>query len=141
MHALTTYWKRVHGSYLNDTQLEQMSSLDDMLVGCSFCYNTCTSSQFQFIYHPLYLNCYRFNSGFNASQQPTELSTVINGGIVNSLTIDLYAGLSDSQNYADNLLFKVSFSSKLLCKRNHLYICHQNEKLILVQNDTTCLQL
>ena len=105
---LDEHMRETTGAYLSTAQKERMSSLDDMLVGCKFAYASCSSSQFQFIYHPLYMNCYRFNSGFNASQQSSGLTNVVSAGIMNSLTIDLYAGLSDSQNYADNLLFKVS---------------------------------
>ena len=108
---LDEYMKQTTGSYLSNAQKERMSSLDDMLVGCKFSFDSCSSSQFQFVYHPLYMNCYRFNSGFNASQQSTELNKIVSAGIVNSLTIDLYSGLSDSQNYADNMLFKVSTKS------------------------------
>ena len=124
---LDEYMKQTTGSYLSNAQKERMSSLDDMLVGCKFSFDSCSSSQFQFIYHPLYLNCYRFNSGFNASQQPATLASVVGSGNINSLTIDLYAGLTDSQNYADNLLFKVIFIvGRFLIKKKTFFTVNSN---------------
>ena len=79
-----------------------MSNLYDILVTCIFNFVPCNSSQFEFIYHPLYHNCYRFNSGFDAQHRATPLITVLTSGLVSGLTLDLYAGLTDSQNYENN---------------------------------------
>ena len=96
MHALTTYWKRVHGSYLNDTQLEQMSSLDDMFVAClAPGFIGCNASSFHYVFHPTNNQCYRYNP-----------SVVQLAGLSNALIVDLFLGASDTQHAADPLLVK-----------------------------------
>ena len=37
-------------------------SINEMLISCEFDSNKCDSSDFDWIYHALYGNCYRFNS-------------------------------------------------------------------------------
>ena len=97
---LDKYWREMTGNYLNDAQKEKMSDLNDMLISCQFGFLTCNVSDFEFIYHPYHYNCYRFNSG--AGSFP--IKKVLFSGEASALTIDLYTGLTDSQNYPNNTL-------------------------------------
>ena len=97
---LDHYWRETTGSYLSDAQKEKMSDLNDMLISCQFGFLACNASDFEFIYHPNHLNCYRFNSGYGSSP----IKSVLFSGEASALTIDLYTGLTDSQNYPNNTL-------------------------------------
>ena len=82
---LQRWHKTVRGSYLNDTQKEALaSSLDTMLVACSFKGAACSSANFTAMFHPFFLNCWRFNA--DASQY-TQIA-----GDANALSLTLYAG-------------------------------------------------
>jgi hypothetical protein len=48
-------------------------SLDDVLIGCKFNYQECTSADFSWEYDKHYGNCYSFNSGFNSSGHKVDL--------------------------------------------------------------------
>ena len=102
---LDKYWHKTTGSYLNDAQKEKMSDLNDMLISCQFGFLTCNASDFEFMYHPYHHNCYRFNSGAGSSP----ILSVLVSGDVSALTLDLYTGLSDTQNYPNNTLSKGKF--------------------------------
>ena len=106
MWQLDTYWKNTTGSYLSLDQKTQMSSLSDILIYCKIGFFACSPKNFQFIYHLSYYNCYRFNSGVDANQQATTLLSTVTSGFVSALTIDLYAGLSDSQYNSPSSQFK-----------------------------------
>ena len=99
---LDKYWRETTGSYLNDAQKGKMSNLNDMLISCKFGFLTCNESDFEFIYHPYHHNCYRFNSGAVSSP----IKKVLFSGEASALTIDLYTGLTDTQNYPNNTLIK-----------------------------------
>ena len=108
MWQLDTYWKNTTGSFLSIDQKTQMSSLSDIFISCTFGHQKCSLNSFQFIYHPSYYNCYRFNSGVDVNQQATPLITTLFSGLVNGLSIELYAGLSDSQYNTSSSQFKVT---------------------------------
>ena len=109
MHALNAYWKREHGSYLNNSQLKQMSSLDDMFIAClDPGFVDCNVSSFHYIYHPKFYQCYSYNS--------TEVQLA---GLSNSLVVDLFLGASDTQRDADRLLYTGV----------HVYVKHASEYL------------
>ena len=102
---LDKYWRKTTGSYLSDAEKAKMSDLNDMFISCQFGFLTCNVSDFEFIYHPLHHNCYRFNS------RADNVKTILLSGEVSQLTIDLYTGLTDSQNYPNNTLAKgISFA-------------------------------
>ena len=87
----------MHGSYLNDTQLEHMSSLDDMFIDClAPGFVDCNASSFHYVFHPTF---YRYNQ-----------SVVQLAGLANSLVLDLFLGASDTQRDADRLLVKGVFA-------------------------------
>ena len=96
---LNIYLRNTTGSYLNDDQAAQMSDLNDYLVACSFNSQVCNASHFSFLYHPNFFNCYRFNSGLDSQNRPVAPQKLLTTGYMSALTLDLYAGLSDSQNY------------------------------------------
>ena len=95
---LDKYWRETTGHYLNDAQKEKMSDLNDILISCQFGFMWCNVADFEFMYHPLHHNCYRFNS--DAAKR------VLLSGEMSALKIDLYTGLTDSQNYPSNILSK-----------------------------------
>ena len=97
---LNSYWKQVHGSYLNDTQLELMSSIDDMFISCVAPGRLpCSASSFLYVFYPMNGQCYRYNS-----------SDVELAGIDNSLVVDLFMGASDTQQAADPFIIKGIFA-------------------------------
>jgi hypothetical protein len=53
-----------HAPWFNDTLRKSFGySLDEMLIKCEFNSKPCNLSWFEWFYHPLYSNCYKFNSG------------------------------------------------------------------------------
>ena len=107
---LDKYLRKTTGSYLSDAQKEKMSDLNDMLVSCQFGFLACNVSDFEFIYHPYHHNCYRFSSGSGSSS----LKRVQVAGESNGLILDLYTGLTDTQNYPNNTLIKGTYKVVLL---------------------------
>ena len=65
-----------------------MSDLDTMLITCEFQGRACNASDFEFYFHPFYLNCYRFNSDGKR--------TVSMAGERSELKLELYAGLPNA---------------------------------------------
>ncbi len=114
---LDAYWMNKTGSYLSLEQKSRMSNLDDMLVDCRFNTAPCDSSQFEFVHHPFFYSCYRFNSGINANKQTVPISSQLAPGYATALTLDLYAGLTDYQNYANNTLTKGFLATQFACFR------------------------
>ena len=104
MWLLDTYMQNKTGERLSDAQRKRMSDLNDLLVSCSFSFQTCSVDDFQRIFHPLFGNCYRFNSGLNesnATDQAMPLTKIMLGGSIYSFSLDLYAGLTESQLIAN----------------------------------------
>jgi hypothetical protein len=103
---LDTYWMNTTGNYLTSAQKARMSNLTDILVDCSINQVKCDARNFEFVYHPFFYNCYRLNSGRDASGLPQSLVSILTSGSETGISLTLYAGLSDSQNYANNTLLK-----------------------------------
>ena len=102
MWLVDSYVQNKSGERLGDAERKRMSNLNDLLVACKFAFKVCTVDDFQPIVHPLFGNCYRYNSGWNGSEQAVPLTKIMLGGSIYSLTLDLYAGLTDSQLVANN---------------------------------------
>ena len=84
------------GAYLSDEQLRATgASIDDMLVDCTYASNKCTSDDFEWIFHPVFLNCYRFNS---LKRNATLRRATLPGFRNNRLAIQLYAGETNSSS-------------------------------------------
>ena len=95
MYALELYTKNTTGAYLTDASKQQLSNFTRMLIKCSFASQTCTSSDFQWVWHPSKYNCYRFNTGLNTTTgEEIALKKVnIAGQNYVQLSLQLYSGL------------------------------------------------
>ena len=88
--TIENYLFSTRGSYLSDAEKQAFTDLNSMLVGCSFQGVACSPSDFVYIFHPVYLNCYRYNA--NATK-------VVNlAGKMNSLLLQLYVDLPSATN-------------------------------------------
>ena len=89
--------KETTGAYMSDEQKRKLSNLTQILMYCKVPGGYCNESWFQWVWHPLYLGCYRFNSGFNSDNQPVEPIVTMMTGIEDYSIIEmqLFAGLPD----------------------------------------------
>ena len=79
-----------HGYSLNRSQVEELSSLEDMLVSCEYNGVECGVDDWEFMFHPKYLTCYRFKKrGEEESPKATNIDKDT------SLKVVLYAGLNE----------------------------------------------
>jgi hypothetical protein len=58
---LERYYKATTGRYMNDTEKQLMTNLNDLLIVCSTG-RPCNSSSFKWTWHPSLYNCYRYNA-------------------------------------------------------------------------------
>ena len=79
------YMHTVHGTYLNSSELQRLSSLSDMLYSCDLGDTKCNASDFTYIFHPNFFNCYRFNTHGEHK--------AVGAGQMSRLRVRLYAGL------------------------------------------------
>ena len=95
---LENYQKNTTGSYLSVEQKQMLTNISTMFINFQFGYTTTISSSaiFQWIWHPIYLNCYRLNSGFNSSNQKAPLQQVTLAGDNSNLIARFYTGLPNT---------------------------------------------
>ena len=93
INSLEWFTKNTTGSYLTDDQKRQLSNLDNIILSCSFDGESCNSSDFTWVWHPRYYNCYRYNSGFDSNGNKKTLKKVNIAGGLSSFIVELYAGL------------------------------------------------
>ena len=85
-NELQGYLNRTRGYLLTDEEKKNMSTLmSDMLWQCSFNDDKCSASDFEFVFHPLLLACYRFNG--NGSKTTSLV------GLTVQLDIEMFVGL------------------------------------------------
>ena len=86
------------GSHMNESVKRSLSQLN--IVNCRIGARACTSSDFQWIWMPKYYGCYRFNSGFNASDNavPMIRADELVDSSTFAFTIELYSGISDQMS-------------------------------------------
>ena len=89
---------------LTKDDMRKMSSLE--LISCAFENEACSLTDFEYIFHPYLLSCYRFNAD---GSKHASLS-----GIMNSLSVQLYVGLP---NYISSMVI-------------------QNSAIVFIQNST-----
>ena len=95
--SLENYSKRTTGRFLSAEQKRRLSDMDGLVISCTFQNKPCNSSQLQYVLSPKYLvSCLRFNSGFDAYNQPVELHTATADGASNELNMELYVGMPDA---------------------------------------------
>ena len=90
---LERHVKETRGYYFTTAEIRELSDLDSMLLSCSFLGHPCHAAQFEYIFHPTLTNCYRFNSGVNASGHSIPLRSVTRRGLSNGLKLQLYTGV------------------------------------------------
>ena len=98
MLVLERHTKNTTGKYLSYEAKKNMSDLNAMLVSCLFHNKPCSADDFQYIFHPFAMNCYRFNAGFDSQDRPRPLEQTSIEGFTNRLTLVLYAGLPDGES-------------------------------------------
>ena len=86
------------GSYMNESVKRSLSQLN--IINCRIGARACTSSDFQWTWMPKYYGCYRFNSGFNASDHavPMIRADELADSSTFAFTIELYSGISDQMS-------------------------------------------
>ena len=95
VYELEAKFKNQTGHYLSRELKKNMSDIDGLIISCTFQGKTCNASDFQFVEtFMLNLNCYRFNSGYDANGRQVPLKRVNSIGDVkyNSLSMELFAG-------------------------------------------------
>ena len=86
--AIEKHTKETKGRYMTDDEKRMLSDLDEFLVDCAFGLNSCGANDFDWVFHPTYLNCYRFNGNASA------LKMANSAGLINNrLALNFYAGL------------------------------------------------
>ena len=75
---LQTSLAETRGYLLTDDEMRKMSEIDQMLYSCSFQGEPCNASQFEFLYHPYFLTCYRFNPDAEMYSSMTGPTTQLN---------------------------------------------------------------
>ena len=63
------FMKNLTGAYLNDTDKQRLTNLDDMLTECKIGSKACNASDFKWLWHPVRLNCYSFIGNRNITTQ------------------------------------------------------------------------
>ena len=58
---LEAYAKNTTGAYLTNVDKQRLTSFSALLRQCNIGSTTCNSSDFDWLWHPVLLNCYRFN--------------------------------------------------------------------------------
>ena len=91
-----------------DSVKRQFSDLDSMLFSCSFNNRRCNSSHFEWIWHPYFFGCYRFNSGFDSNGLKTDLWKSTLAGRSFRFVVNLYTGLPNQfSQYASHRFFNL----------------------------------
>ena len=90
--SLEIYTKKATGSYLSEDERRSLGNdIALMLVECQFGASSCNASDFEHVWHPLYQNCFRFNS-VRGDEVPKQIHL---SGPQAPLRVRLYAGLPD----------------------------------------------
>ena len=79
-------------SYSDQHRQSLAHRFDDILLGCYFNGEACTTDDFAWKFDSIYGNCYVFNSGFDATGQPTDLKRSTVAGSYYGLTLTIYTG-------------------------------------------------
>ena len=97
---LELYMKNTTGSYLSDSQKQKLSDLSMILQTCTIGNKACSANDFEWIWHPVYYNCYRFNTEASSFNNQSIIRTNIAGLVNFNFYLILYSGLP---NYWSNL--------------------------------------
>ena len=93
MLMLENIKKATTGSYFNANDKRTFFDLNRTMLDCQFAGDACDANDFEFLYHPTYFTCYRFNSGFDSSGARIPLKKVNKAGLTNDrFSMQLYAG-------------------------------------------------
>ena len=124
--AMEAYAFNTTGSYMTDEQKKRLSSIEQLLVSCRIGNKLCNSSDFQWVWHPTYFGCFRFNAGFDAGNNRRDLIFADTPSF--ALSIELYSGLpkywSDAISYAAQRGFYVSIQNATEFPYNPLSSAH-----------------
>ena len=91
-----------------DSIKRKLSNLDSILFYCTFNNLECNSSHFEWIWHPYFYGCYRFNSGFDSNGLRTDFWKSTLAGRSFRFVVDLYAGLTNQfSQYAGRRSFNL----------------------------------
>ena len=93
-NKLQAYLNATRGYMLTDNEKMQLSDLNLMIISCSFHGIVCNASDFEFFFHPYYLNCYSFNADGSIQMSST--------GVKTQLNLEFYVGLPNSLSYTDS---------------------------------------
>ena len=98
LDAIQAFYKNASGRYLSDEQKWLMGNdFPNRVISCVNGLSTCDYRNFQYVFHPTYHNCYRFNAGFDYANNPVDFTQISYSGRMSQLSIELYAGLKDGQ--------------------------------------------
>ena len=87
----------------SDTRQQLGYQIEDMIISCQFNYQKCSASDFTYIFHSQYGNCYSFNGDKYANGSINETRTTSFSGILFGLTLELFLGdPSIGLNYEPN---------------------------------------
>ena len=86
-----------NSKYSKEEKQQWGNSFNQMFIKCTFSQTACNQSDFEWLYHTDYGNCYVFNSGRH------ELKKLYNTGSKYGLNLDLYVGMAESwEKFYDN---------------------------------------
>ena len=84
---IEAYLNSTRGYLLTNDEKRNLSRLDAFMYSCAFEEEPCNATDFEFIFHPLYLGCYRFNADGRTMMSMTGTTTELN--------MQFYVGLPD----------------------------------------------
>jgi hypothetical protein len=79
-------------SFIDSYKKSLSFPLNESILKCNINGNTCTASDFVWLFDPIYGNCYSFNSGLNESQNSVDLIKIKKSGNNNGLRLELFIG-------------------------------------------------
>ena len=118
---------RINSAMFSDANRQKLvHSFDEVLVYCLFNSQSCSSSDFIWRWHPVFGNCYVFNSGFNASGSPQEYKKTSLPGAILGLQLLVYVGFNEKLNaFNTGYLSSIGFVSL-----NGMYVFVENNTLM-----------
>lgn len=84
-------------------------SLQKMIVYCVYKGMYCNQSEFSYFYHPIYGNCYQFNSGFDINNKKIDLKTSFSSDRIDGLKLILNISVHEGLKFMNPNLGAVIF--------------------------------
>ena len=84
--------------YTDDDKKAISFTINEMLIGCTYNQQPCSSSNFSWYFDVEGGNCFKFNSGYDSNGKKTEIKKAELAGSYNGLLLQIFVGKSDNIN-------------------------------------------